>query len=756
MANPTFERWSDTPINAGSKSEDATGIFHVSDLHFTAETNWQAPPFSTVLSDFAQLAGSIDLIVCTGDVLDSSVTDYLGGSLELAAEKARAFLLKVCEACEVEPQTALFVIPGNHDCRLKGISAWLGSNKLFNRYFGEFFRSVVLPKMGLSICSFDSNGVDRRVNMATGVVENQEFADLRDWLVRTRIDDSYQHVSRLALLHHHPMPISETETRRTTAAVEFLILKNAATFMREMLKARIDLILHGHEHFIGYSRASFRVEAEMREVGVIAAGSIGKLYNGIHSYNVLRIPRRGQIKVEQRVLNNGTYDKGHKFLIPDSYSEWRRQNAARLGRIHGVEACGKSFASEIDVDKEGDAHRCDFIRGLEPLAPKRTLKKMSFVVSSAVGRFDEPHPECVNDQLQHVEIKPPTGPAAEMYFDPELTIGHPLDINIRRNVYNAFCFYQDDRKAATNGKEETESAGARVMRLYESLCLSVRINTTVEIREPRVRVFQDGQRQDKYEEQYCRNRLTYDRELQTLHLSVDHPLPGHDYQIVWNLPQQHQELRNDLRINAESVEEELDKLPISPVRGSGLNTALTQLRDHIANQFDLTDRTQDLEIALMCRDLAARGLLRVAIATFSSGHPIYRWKLVSGQGLEGQAFKRRTLVCGVSGNEFWKRYYVPVPGTVDATTMIYALPLSYPINSPRVVAVLRLSSTSRGTKLLRTADDQNLQGLIAKPMSEYYVKNVLSFAGLRPPYTVVSEDGTLLEATVQELTGLET
>src|SRR5689334_5645221 len=109
MANPASDRWIDGPIEVKPKHSGETVILHLSDLHFTADTNWNSPPFSTALADLAGLAGAIDLIVCTGDVIDSSVTDVFRGNLDQAIQKARAFVLRACEVCEVDPQMSLFV-----------------------------------------------------------------------------------------------------------------------------------------------------------------------------------------------------------------------------------------------------------------------------------------------------------------------------------------------------------------------------------------------------------------------------------------------------------------------------------------------------------------------------------------------------------------------------------------------------------------------------------------------------------------------
>jgi hypothetical protein len=42
-------------------------------------------------------------------------------------------------------------------------------------------------------------------------------------------------------------------------ATELTLLKNAGLFMEQMVKTRMELILHGHRHYPAYSRAGFPV-----------------------------------------------------------------------------------------------------------------------------------------------------------------------------------------------------------------------------------------------------------------------------------------------------------------------------------------------------------------------------------------------------------------------------------------------------------------------------------------------------------------
>ena len=186
----------------------------------------------------------------------------------------------------MNPSQGLFVVPGNHDCRIKGVWQRKVLKSVFDKQFHDYFQSRFFPSLHLLICCFDSNTADWQVNAATGFVEQQEFIAFRDWLTNAKKAINLASLTKIALLHHHPMPIAETESTGKYDVSQFMILRNAATFMQEALEAEIDLILHGHQHMIGYSRASFRCGHDMRDISVLAAGSAGETNEG--NYQILQ------------------------------------------------------------------------------------------------------------------------------------------------------------------------------------------------------------------------------------------------------------------------------------------------------------------------------------------------------------------------------------------------------------------------------------------------------------------------------------
>ena len=86
--------WISANLNVTPKVPDQTVIFHISDLHFTSTTDWRKGSFSALLADVARGAPKPDIIACTGDVVDSSVSDTIFGGNVKAMSLARDFLLQ--------------------------------------------------------------------------------------------------------------------------------------------------------------------------------------------------------------------------------------------------------------------------------------------------------------------------------------------------------------------------------------------------------------------------------------------------------------------------------------------------------------------------------------------------------------------------------------------------------------------------------------------------------------------------------------
>jgi 3',5'-cyclic AMP phosphodiesterase CpdA len=130
---------------------------------------------------------------------------------------------------------------------------------------------------------------------------------------------------RVAVLHHHPMAIPYAPTNRAARLTEtFMILHNAGTFMREMARSGVDLILHGHKHYSGFASVQYDLTSSYllrKRVGVLAAGSATKRSAGEQGGNQINIVT---------LHGDGTADIERRFYSPDGMREHDRRGTMKL------------------------------------------------------------------------------------------------------------------------------------------------------------------------------------------------------------------------------------------------------------------------------------------------------------------------------------------------------------------------------------------------------------------------------------------
>ena len=738
------------------KTPEQITIIHLSDLHFGSQSSLQ---IAALLADLKKFKDQADLVFCTGDLTDNPLLAAVKKKTHLAAMKAvRAFLESICREYRINPATNLFVVPGNHDYRVQGLF-WRKSGKRFfnkKRCFRYYFRNELRPNLGLVIYSFDSNSSDGYLNFASGAIDPEDlvsFANqMQDW--ESQCAD-FHALTKIVLLHHHPMPIAETESRAVTDREEFLLLQNARTFMKEMAKAKIDLILHGHKHFIGYSRAKFPIAEDVQEIAVVAAGSAGQSYNGIFSYNVLRVRAEQPIEVEQRIFNKGTYEKSISFAVPGNYEEWRQARFQKWLREKSHDIVADTCHVDITIERTGDAKRHTLMKSMKAVEHEVTHRETSFI--SAVAKFEEPQSSCLNRHEQKVDYRAVTKPDGtvhyDMVFEPSLRKNQPLDVEIRRNINNAFFFYQQDRLDVTGNQKKTESVGWSEIGLFTSLRLTVRFLHDYAVMTPRAEVEDDSGKKDPGESDYAATGFVYSPRARIAQLTVRHPVPGNIYRIVWDLPQEDEPtLPAKERLNASAIEESLLNCSSNKEQNHGVRNSLQELWEILRDEFLLAGNDDKLEIAIMGFHSQKR-VLQVVVGLYPDNHPIFQWELKKGQGIEGQALRRKSNLFAfqadsVSDSE-WKKYHINPPhlrGTLEAYSLVFAVPLSYPLNSSKIIGLLRIASASKRSNLLDLESHMGVQERFAKiVIEEGYVKRFLPAFGFAGPHAYLDNESRKIQ-----------
>jgi 3',5'-cyclic AMP phosphodiesterase CpdA len=336
----------------------------------------------------------------------------------------------------------LLAIPGNHDYRILGNVGlgWL-SRFLFDFYFADpnftasdagmwrrlrrysglageklkrkllhlfsaraeasipyELKSVPLANGAAVFFLYDSNRVKAFAGLATGRVHPIQIAETEPTMQRLLREGFSARAYRIALVHHHPLPIPYADSQSLTNQEGFLVLNNAGTFMRQMTNSDFDLILHGHKHYSNFTRVSYQLnESDRAEIGVIAAGT-GTIRDGNaekqNSYNVIRIYENERASVEQLEFNisRAPHFAQHAPFPFDVYSVKGLKDRAYRRNVDQQKFSVHSLAVVFQVSSEGDVRVTQKLKGL---AVHKDRRKTNFPVglSTTTGLIRGPRLE---------------------------------------------------------------------------------------------------------------------------------------------------------------------------------------------------------------------------------------------------------------------------------------------------------------------------------------------------------------------------
>jgi 3',5'-cyclic AMP phosphodiesterase CpdA len=233
-------------------------ILHISDLHMAGELFSPAaglarshdPDLFVALDRYWQDEPT-DYVVATGDIS----TDGQVRSLEAAKQFLYASTPRPPGSGAVGLRLAasdrLFMVPGNHDRYAGGYLPINRQIENFESVFGAAFQNPGRPRaagwmkssdLRVRVLAIDSMGAAGFGSVAKGKVHEDDL----DWLQAIYREDARRGETcdlRLLLLHHHvAIPDSRKYSRWTR-------LKNMTEAIESMLRADIDLVMFGHEHY---------------------------------------------------------------------------------------------------------------------------------------------------------------------------------------------------------------------------------------------------------------------------------------------------------------------------------------------------------------------------------------------------------------------------------------------------------------------------------------------------------------------------
>jgi|GEM_PF-7105554 len=245
--------------------------------------------------------------VVTGDVMDSP-------SLE-NARSANDFIDFLYDLSTEPP----LVLLGNHDVRANGY----GRSLLDPARRLPRSPLVLFPEEGVVLVAFDST---QGSDLARGRIGNDQMIQLGNTLDR---DDPQHRYSLVALLHHHPIPVDDTQWKhllpwyeRMAPAIfeRTLLLEDAQPFLAWLQARRCVAALHGHKHIP-------RVDTQ-KGIHFIGCGSTtGNVPNDSEgrtylSMNIVSVDAKGgqitcRLRAEQ-YLGAGTEEDTHELLFRGS------------------------------------------------------------------------------------------------------------------------------------------------------------------------------------------------------------------------------------------------------------------------------------------------------------------------------------------------------------------------------------------------------------------------------------------------------
>lgn len=720
---------------------DFIKIAHLSDLHFLSGKE-NASHYKAVENDLVKLKP--DVIVVTGDIVDNNKLS--NSNFRNSVELAKDYLEKLCKTCELDQNSRLFVVPGNHDYRLKGVM-FIGSKykkEIFDDYFKYYFRNAYIQDINLVVGCFDSNTTNDMINFAQGKVLRDGFLQFDEDMKKFKNElSNFETIRKIVLLHHHPMPIHRAEIQNGSLSDKemFLLLENGATFMREMLKHNIRLVFHGHKHYRGVSKVSIPIESDiLSTIGIISAGSVGKTTDNEYSFNMVDFYDSGRVTVDYRILRGqGSYDNEGKPLV-EFFSDEEGRSLCFQELKSKAPTFMKRFIYTCKIspdtgDLEDRTFYEDWTSNQNPCEHLEDFRISTSGMFTEDPRYEVKHPlqgQSISWKAKEQTVNGlPNVPNAQVTFTPKLD-KEPISVAISDKIPNAFFFTKEDRGAVTKERPNEESIQRILINSSaEKMIINVQFPSGFKPINPRVEVADIDNNPQHKEQLYCNKSFSYSEILNCAFLSVDFPLFQRSYKIVWDLPSESDVKmegveQSDLGIAYKIINSLLGLKPYHSDTGKVRN-CLKKIYEEIEATEFLSQKIMSeggkppFEVGIIVYDKDMGRLRYVAYfcpeITKPSESNIWKYQLIKGQSVSGLALRRNEIAksfhVGVRSPSLISQYIRKPESLCESClsyfTAIVAIPLTYPFSSKNVIGILELSSCSNLSGLLKLDDSDDNQ-----------------------------------------------
>jgi len=206
-------------------------ILHISDLHFGVDND------TTVLDRFIHAMDNLEVvpnfIVASGDF------SYSGERSSF--RKARRFLRALRERFNINDPRRMITVPGNHDMAFP--SRFINVQHSLRNYRRFGFRESTyefFPEERIVFVGFNSNVLRFKSFLVGGKVGERQLEHAKKHI--TTNDLLFADSFKVAILHHHPIPIPLVNHNN------FDVLRDAGRLLQALTDLNFDMILHGHQH----------------------------------------------------------------------------------------------------------------------------------------------------------------------------------------------------------------------------------------------------------------------------------------------------------------------------------------------------------------------------------------------------------------------------------------------------------------------------------------------------------------------------
>jgi predicted phosphodiesterase len=723
-----------------------TTIAHISDLHLSSDDAWNN--FQALTSDILELNPKPSLIIASGDFLDhpdSGVFHLMRrvSSKALGLKVPKTFtdiqtgLIELCRQCG---DCQLVVVPGNHDYRQFGLTSWSNQSAGFEKVFTGWREPLMLLQhtRPVAIFTLDSNTNDARVNAARGYVGKEEYLRLRNEFKKLKEASSpevFDQAFKIVVLHHHPLPIADSEEAGYWTTDRFLGLDDAGIFMREMAILGVDLVLHGHKHHPFNARVEVRAGPAVHDLTILAAGS-ACISGSENSFNVITLEPHA-VSAQLRVRKTGVAfieNTSFPILNYEKFRDWAFQAFVDdPATIHVSERLVLTYS----VLEYGDADVSNERRGLRCASPSK--------VGFFPVRLECPHGtfadyRLVTDPNDMIDVgfeadeKTKDGlVSGRIVFDPPIdSKTEEVDYEESYRLYNAFALTPGQR-FRMNGEDTPEWVGVRFKNPVRKLVINVHFAGIDLPSSIRPAVYGADRDPELEELRWCKPNLHISKLAKTATLTVSKPRSGLSYCIEWDLPPDpRSQLSAERQGQCAEIRSRLLELDTKSLALNSLSPVFGEKHKRLAKEFHTP--LEKLHLGLMVYDPTANHLRYVAGVMEA---PYWNYSLLEGQGVAGRAHKVKFAQIYPRGVQPRMAFAAAPPAGQKQSEILICVPLLFPVFktennfADEVIGVMTLSSTYQATELLKIDGNRNLQEAITLEFQIFLLTDILPALGLQ-------------------------